>query len=197
MSNPLGSQAISMSTLYDQYHGRIFGYTLKLVGNPAEAEDLTQETFLRAYRQLATLTNPDAVGAWLYRIATNMCYDRFRQASFRIKVVSFNEFEEGAAALEDSESDNLGKVIDQDEMSACVQRYINRLSDDYRSAILFHDLHGMTCSEIANMLGISLETVKIRLIRARLKLKVILTAGCHISLDQDGVLSCDPKHPVK
>ena len=199
MNNLTEKSDLSITSIYEQYHPRIYGYILKLVGHPNEAEDLTQETFLRVIRQLPSLQNPDAISAWLYRIATNLCYDRFRQDSFRTKVESIDESEEGITSyedcLEDPASSDLGKVIDQDEMSACVQRYLNRLSDDYRSTILFHDLHGMTCAEIAEMQDCSLETVKIRLHWARLKLKTILAAGCHFSQDSCGVLTCDPKSP--
>jgi RNA polymerase sigma factor (sigma-70 family) len=97
--------------------------------------------------------------------------------------------------LEDSDSPGLEQVIDQVEMSDCVQRYIERLSDDHRMIIMLHDLHGMTHPEIARQLNCSLETVKIRHFRARQKLKTTLAAGCKFSTDARGVLTCDPKLP--
>jgi len=90
----------------------------------------------------------------------------------------------------------LDQVIDRQEMSACIQNYIDRLSDDYRITILLTDIDGMTCPEIAERLGCSLEIVKIRLHRAREKLKTVLSAVCNFSLDQSGTFVCESKHKI-
>jgi RNA polymerase sigma-70 factor (ECF subfamily) len=178
--------------VFEEYYGVIYRYILRLVHDADEAEDLTQETFLRVYRNFPSLKEPTAVKAWLYRIATNVCYDRFRQAAFKSQE---SEPIPELDVLEDSDSPGLEQVIDQVEMSDCVQRYIERLSDDHRMIIMLHDLHGMTHPEIARQLNCSLETVKIRHFRARQKLKTTLAAGCKFSTDARGVLTCDPKLP--
>ncbi len=127
---------------FEEYPDAIYRYTLRLVHHAEEAEDLTQETFLRVHRHFSALQEPTAIKAWLYRIATNVCYDRFRQASFKsqkLEITSeLNILEE---QLEDLDSPGLEQVIDQAEMSDCVQKYIERLSDDHRMIILLHDLH--------------------------------------------------------
>lgn len=87
----------------------------------------------------------------------------------------------------------LQKLIERDEMSACVQRYLSDLSDNYRAVILLHDMHGLTSAEIARLLDESLPNVKIRLHRARRKLKIALAGGCAFSRDGDGVLVCEPR----
>ena len=192
-------QARSFEDIFSRYHERMYRYILRLVHQPDEAEDLTQETFLHAHRELSSLRNETALTSWLYRIATHICYDRFRQASYRRESQSLDDTERGQdngleERLEDVGEPKLDQVIDQQEMSACVQGYIGRLSDDHRIAILLHDLHGMTCPEIAERLGCSLEIVKIRLHRARQKLKVVLSAVCDFSVDQQGILVCESKH---
>jgi RNA polymerase sigma-70 factor (ECF subfamily) len=78
-------------------------------------------------------------------------------------------------------------------MSACVQGYLSELPDSYRAVILLHDLHGLAGPEMAATLGVSLPTVKIRLHRARLKLKAALAVGCEFSHDERDVLVCEPK----
>jgi RNA polymerase sigma-70 factor (ECF subfamily) len=168
---------------------RIFRYILSMVRNTMEAEDLTQETFLRAYRRRGTLRDKDAQTAWLYRIATNVCYDRFRQYARREPMESETDLDE--LDVPEPDTPSLQKTIERDEMSACVQRYLNRLSDSYRAVILLHDMHEMTSPEIAQLLDESLANVKIRLHRARRKLRATLEAGCDFSYDERNVLTCD------
>jgi RNA polymerase sigma-70 factor, ECF subfamily len=194
-----GVSVIASASVFERFRDPIYRYILRLVHQPMEAEDLTQETFLRAYQHLSDLQTPEALRSWLYRIATHVCYDRFRQTAYRIESQSLDEEERQAAILEDhlleeSNEPTIEQVIDREEMSACIQSYIGRLADDYRITILLHDLHGMTCSEISQILSCSLEVTKIRLFRARQKLKIILAAGCEIGADPGGALTCDPKH---
>lgn len=198
--SPKGAADLTSATVFEQYRDRIHRYVFRLVRDEAEAEDLTQETFLRAHRQLETLQDSAALTVWLYRIATHVCYDRFRQASYRNPATSLDvAFEESPGSAEGQHADprapRLDQVIEQGEMSACVQGFLEELPDDYRMVVLLHDLHDMTNPEIAQMLGCSVETVKIRLHRARRKLKAALAAGCEFSHDERGVLVCDRKPP--
>ena len=203
MQNPIASpeafSAIDSVRVFERFHDSIYRYILRVVHQATEAEDLTQETFLRAHQHLSDLQSPEAIRSWLYRVATNICFDRFRQTAYRIEPQSLDEEDRKATYLEDrllEESDELTleQVVDKAEMSTCIQSYIGRLADDYRITILLHDIHGMTCSEISQILSCSLELTKIRLYRARQKLKVILAAGCEIGANPRGGVTCDPKH---
>jgi RNA polymerase sigma-70 factor, ECF subfamily len=189
---------LTSAAVFQQYQDRIYRYILRLVRDEGEAEDLTQETFLRAHRQLDALQDAAALTVWLYRIATHVCYDRFRQASYRhpaksLDVTAEESPDSGDGQYADTRGPRLDQVIEQGEMSACVQGFLEELSDDYRMVVLLHDLHEMTNPEIVQMLGCSLETVKIRLHRARRKLKAALAARCELSHDERGVLVCDRK----
>jgi RNA polymerase sigma-70 factor (ECF subfamily) len=164
-------------------------YILGIVRNAAESDDLTQVVMMRAHAKIDTLDDRFKALPWLYRIATNVCYDHFRQSKSRDKTI------EAAANLSRSEDDApcLDKALEQSEMSACVQDYLEGIPDSYRAAILLHDVHGLTNPEIAAMLGISLPAVKIRLHRARQKLRDVLTGACRFTRDERGVVVCEPK----
>ena len=182
------------------YRKPIYRYVLSIVRDAVEAEDLTQETFLRAHAKRSTLEDPARLSPWLYRIATNICYDRFRQASYRNRAKSLDAAAEGdteagrTEALADP-APRLDKFMEQKEMSTCVQQYLVGLSDSYRAVILLHDIEGLTNPEIAEMLGTSLSTIKIRLHRAREKLRAVLSQGCLFTIDERGVFVCEPKRP--
>jgi RNA polymerase sigma-70 factor (ECF subfamily) len=184
-----------LTNAFEQYTRPILRYVRSMVHDPAEADDITQETFLRAHRNLATLQDQAKLSPWLYRIATNLCYDRFRQTSSRPRPQSLGEVADASsqAELADDTAPRLDQVIEQKEMSACVQEYLDSLSDSYRAVILLHDMQGLNNPEIAEMLGCSLATVKIRLHRARARLRAKLAKGCDFSQDKRGVLVCDPK----
>ncbi len=179
------------SVLFKDDYQRIFRYIVSLVQDTAEAEDLTQETFLRAYLRRDSLRYEDAQTSWLYRIATHVCLDRLRQYARRGPMESDIDLDQVDVAEPDTPSRQ--QSIERNEMSGCVQRYLNRLSDSYRAVILLHDMHELTVPEIAQLLGESLATVKIRLHRARRKLSIALEAGCEFSHDERDVLMCESK----
>jgi RNA polymerase sigma-70 factor (ECF subfamily) len=180
--------------LFAEYHQRLYHYTLSLLHDPAEADDAAQETFVRAARHLESLRDGQALTAWLYRIATHICLDRLRQQA-RDKTL---EVADDADDFEQVETDapSLEQIIERSDMSACVQRYLDGLSDSYRAVILLHDLDGLTGPQIAEILGVSLATVKIRLHRARVRLRAQLEAGCAFSHDERDVLVCELKSPL-
>lgn len=177
--------------VFEEYYDRLYRYILSLVRDPAEAEDLTQETFLRAFRQRDSLRDTGALAAWLYRIATHVCLDRLRQRTRRAPRESDADLTE--VEVPDPNSPSLQQEVEQEEMSACVQQYLADLPDSYRAVILLHDLHGLTGSQIAETLDLPLTTVKIRLVRARRRLQAALQAGCSFSHDERNVLVCEPK----
>ncbi len=177
------------AALIYQYQDRMYRYVLTLVRDPAEAEDVTQETLLRAYHNYASLRDPASLTGWLYRIATNIAFDHFRQRARRAPLEAEVDLE--AIDVPEVAAPSLLQRSEQSEMSACVQRYLDSLPDTYRAVIMLHDLHGMTGPDIAAALDVSLPNVKIRLHRARIKLRAALEAGCEFSCDERGVLVCE------
>lgn len=197
-TDPQASASLSSAALFKQHRERIYRYILRMVRDPSEAEDLTQETFLRAHRSLEGLKDESSATAWLYRIATHVCYDRFRQSSYHSPPRSIDAPSRAGfdIEIEDRDAPRLDEAVERNEMSACVQEYLVKLPDDYRIAIILHDLHGLTNPEIAKMLDCSLETVKIRVHRARRMLQAALASGCSFSYDERGVYVCERKEPT-
>jgi len=185
--------------VFEAYRDRIYRYVLRLVGDPAEAEDLVQETFLRAHRQLPSLRDPAALASWLYRIARHVSYDRLRQPSYRHRPRSVDASAEPSDQVEPERvaADDPGpdRRTEQAGMSACVQDLVAKLPEHYRAVLQLHDLEGFTNPEIAQVLGCSLETAKIRLHRARRTMEAALTRTCQFSHDERGVFVCE-KSPV-
>ena len=175
---------------FGEHYTRILRYVRSVVRDAAEAEDLTQETFLRAQRRRGSLRDRGAVVPWLYTIATHVCLDRMRQRARQAR--SHSELDPEAVSPPDP-APSAALVVDQEDMSACVETYVSELSDSYRAVLLLHDIEGLTSREIAELLDASVGSVKIRLHRARRQLRAALEGGCAFSHDDRGTLVCDPK----
>ena len=188
---------LSSAELFEAYRAKVRRHILSIVHDPDEADDLTQEVFLQAHRKLASLRDPDAVVAWLYRIATHACYDRFRKWGRQptLSPLDASGHADAGPPAGGGNEPSLGRVMEQAEMSSCVRGYLDKLPADYRTVILLHDLEGLTNVEIAETLGVSLDTVKIRVHRARRKLHNALDSHCDFSHDECGVFVCEPADP--
>lgn len=194
--DPGRGEAIDSSAVAERYRASIYRYILRLVVDPARADDLTQETFLRVHQRLSGLKDPAALEAWLYRIATNLCYDRFRQREHRSPPLSLTSLRgEGDRTLPDEVALRPDQLLEQGDMSDCVLRFLRDLPDSQREVLLLHDLQGFSGPEIARRLGVSLPNVKIRLHRARVRLRAALSEGCDFTRDERGVFVCEPRHP--
>ena len=178
------------AALFQAYRDRIYRYVLHMVRNRGEAEDLTQETFLRAHRRLYLLRHPEAVGSWLYRIATRVSLDRLRQRKLDSleEETTANRVEAGVRPRP-----SLAEAVERRQTSLCVQRCLEFLPDNYRAVIVMHEIHALTAPEIASLLGVRLTTVKMRLHRARRMLQQIMEYGCAVSDDRAGLPVCQPK----
>ena len=169
-----------------------------MVHDPELAEDLTQETYGRALAQLDSLRDPQAGLAWLYRIATTTALDRLRRKTPTTLALDEGTIEEVEAlgARERPGISLIEEALERSEMSACIQDYLQALPDDYRVAILLHDVHGLTNLEVASLVGCSLATAKIRVHRAHEKLRDTLRGACDFHFDDRGVLVCGKKAPT-
>jgi RNA polymerase sigma-70 factor (ECF subfamily) len=190
-----GNRPLDFSDVFREYQHPIYNYLLRMTQNKAVAEDLTQETFIRVHRSLPTFRGEARLSTWIYRIATNVSLDHFKRSGNRLvaQAVSLDEIEFEGEWVADRISTSPEKLADQSEMSECVQSFIHRLSPSYRAVLVLHDLQGLKNREIADVLDIPLSTVKIRLHRARNKLRESLNKGCDFNQDERNVFVCDPK----
>lgn len=158
--------------LVDRYKNKIHNYVSRMIHDPDEAEDVTQEVFVRAFSSLHHFRGQSSFQTWLYRIATNLCVDHHRRQEHRPQVVrSLDapvEGEDGGLEWEVADwSYNPESVALSREMQEQVHRALGLLSDKLRAVILLHDLQGLSYEEIAQTLQCPLGTVKSRLFNAR------------------------------
>ncbi len=178
-----------------QYRPRVYRHLLLMTRDPALADDLTQETFLRAVSHIGQLRYQDAALGWLYRIATNAVVDHARRARGADAPADTERLAETGAAgsLRQSPAPSPQTAAERSEMSACVDRHLASLPDDYRAVLLLHDGHGLTNPEIAARLHCSVATVKIRIHRARARLRAALTGACDFDADDRGEIACEQR----
>ncbi len=175
----------------EQHRPAVRRYVQYLVRDSVEAEDLTQEAFIRAHRLRETLRDPAALESWLYQIATHVSIDRMRQRAKLAGRQVDKAIEE--LPLADTSQESPLTIIQQEEMSTCVQRYVSKLSDTYKAVLLLHDADGLTALEIGYLLQLPLTTVKMRLHRARRQLQATLKEACEFEHDERGIFVCEPK----
>ncbi len=194
-----GPEMISDQTfeaIFDAYYPRILRYLSRIVG-PDDAEDLSQEVFDKISRGLNKFQGRSSLSTWIYRIATNTAIDRSRASAYKY-LGSHDAFEDETHHNSlDTPAAPVSPVTDQlvirKEMSDCVNEFIDNLPPDYRTVIVLSELEGFANKEIAKILNISLDNVKIRLHRARTKLKQALQEGCDFYYTESNTLACDRK----
>lgn len=166
-------------------------YLSRMVGNPATAEDLLQESLLKISQGLATFEGRSGLKTWAYTIATRTALDHLRRPDQRRNRVELDEAKEPR----DRHAD-ISETFIVDEMNACVREVIDGLPEDYRAALVLHDLEGLTAQETADVCGTSLATAKARIHRGRQRLKKALESACIFYRD-DETLRCDRKNPAE
>ncbi len=177
---------------------RIHRYLLSMARGPDVAEDLTQETFLRALRGLGALRDRAALVSWLDRVATNVFLDWVRaEGRRRLACTGGQEGDVGLMADIPDPGLRVDRRVEQAQMSQCVRGFVDELPDDYRAVILLHDAHGLSSREIAEILGVSVATAKIRIHRGRARLRAALQEACEFEPDDRGVTVCDPASPAQ
>ena len=159
---------------------RLVRYLARLVG-AQDAEDLAQTALLKATEALADFRGDARFSTWVYRIATNAALERLRKPH----------------CIEDAALEALAPSAEatatRAQMNSCIRGYVEQLPASYRAVVVLSELEGFTNQEIARILGISLESVKIRLHRGRAKLRAALGAGCTLSRDGTDELACERK----
>ena len=190
------SSPIDFNEVYKKFQPKILHYLSRLIG-PSEAEDTVQEVFEKVNRSLDGFKGESKLSTWIYRIATNTAIDKLRSAPFKRSSENTSLIDETTVGDRNDSFGHADPPIDQKvirkEMSQCVREYIDRFSPDYRTVLVLSELEGFKNREIADILEISLENVKVRLHRARASLKKELDDGCDFYHNEAGTLACDRK----
>jgi RNA polymerase sigma-70 factor, ECF subfamily len=151
------------------HSARVYRLAYRLTGNPHDAEDLTQDVFVRVFRSLSSYT-PGTFEGWLHRITTNLFLDRVR----RKQRIRFDGLADDAAERLPGREPGPDQVYDERHFDDDVQRALDALPADFRAAVVLCDIEGLSYEEIAATLGIKLGTVRSRIHRGRAQLRTAL-----------------------
>jgi RNA polymerase sigma-70 factor (ECF subfamily) len=165
-----------LERLYDVYSPRVYYLCLRMTGNPDDAEDLSQEAFLRMMQKLATFRGESAFYSWFRRLAINLVLLRYQKASWR-REVSLEEFEQAGPVLHHHlrrefccPDPRLAGAIDR----ISLERAIAQLPPGFKAVFILHDIEGYEHAEISRLMGCSIGTSKSQLHKARLRMRELL-----------------------
>lgn len=179
--------------IYEEFQPKIHRYLCNLAGD-ADAPDLTQTVFLKVNRSLAGFRGESSLSTWIYRIATNTAYDH--ASSSMAKQKDCEQLLDDDTSLDDfpdSRSEGVDREFIRREMTVCIRGLVDQLPANYRTVLLLSEFEEITNSEIAAILDISLDSVKIRLNRARTALRKAMECHCSLYHDERSELMCDRK----
>ena len=185
------------AAIYAEFQPKIERYLRRLAGAD-DAPDLTQMVFLKVHQGLATYRGEASLATWIYRIATNTAHDhRLAVGAKQRAAEELCADPDDLAALADPAAEATDHAYIRREMSACVRGVVEELPATYREILLLKEFEGFSNTEIAAILGVSLDTVKIRLHRGRLRLRQSLACQCNLYHDERNELMCDRKPTEK
>jgi RNA polymerase sigma-70 factor, ECF subfamily len=157
----LGGEPEAFNVLVRRWERQIYGLTLRMLGRDEEAKDATQETFLSAYRNLSKFRGEAKFSSWIYRIALNICNTKLR--SRPRAVISIEEEREETGFEIAADTEDLSNNIQQEQVARHVRRALQGLPAEMRQVIIMKEYEGLKFSEIADILGIPISTVKTRM----------------------------------
>jgi len=155
---------------------RIYNLVLRMVGNPEDALDLSQESFLKAWKGLPSFKGDSAFSTWVYRLASNPCLDFLRRRKRQQEAVGapLSLDDEDAPPPPSDESSQPEVQLERTERSLALKKALDALPDHHRQVLILRELSGLSYQEISDALDLDIGTVKSRLTRARLSLRKIL-----------------------
>ena len=155
--------------LYRRHHKRVYSLCLRMVKNPSDAEDLTQEVFVNLFRKLHTFRGESSFTTWLHRLTVNQVLMHFRRPVVKSEKIT----EDGSIPMRIvSGSENPGRMAVIDRIA--LNQAIGQLPTGYRMVFILHDLEGFDHDEIGKMLGCAVGTSKSQLHKARQRLRQLL-----------------------
>lgn len=161
----------SFEQAFQDYQAGLYGYLLRMIGNPDDAYDLALASFEKAYRAWSRAPAGDELKPWLYRIATNTCLDELR----RRKLVRWLSLDGFLGLFHPSQvaPENPEREAVRSEQSELVRTALEQLPERYRACLVLRECEGLSCEEIGEVLGMTRGSVKITLFRARERLRKV------------------------
>ena len=169
------------------YRPAVVAFVLKLVGNHSLAEDIAQETFIRATQKADKFRGASSLKSWVIAIALNLVRDHFRKINRQPQTTEDTSVLEAIA----DDSENSEQTIMKKEMSSCIAGYASQLPRPQYDVVIMHDMADLSHREIATQLNLSEANSRVLLHRGREALRVILEKNCVLSLGQDSI-PCEP-----
>jgi RNA polymerase sigma factor (sigma-70 family) len=164
--------------LVERYHGKIYGLTYNMTSNREDAEDLTQEVFVKAFEALPRFKGKSSFYTWVYRIAVNKTIN-YRKKRNRKRALSLDQFD-GEIKTDETYHDLTSKGsplrnLSLTELQKKLNEALQSLSEKHRTVVVMHDMQGIPHEEIAKVVGASVGTVRSRLFYARRQMQAELT----------------------
>lgn len=171
----------AFEALVRRYQGWVFTLTLRMVGDRAEAEEVAQEVFLKAYRGLRDFKGASRFSTWLYAIASHHCLNHLQARARRPRAAAGGA---GGAAADDpppaverlaDEAPGPDALLERQDLARIIQEELGQLKEEHRMVLILRDIQGLSYEQIAQGLGLELGTVRSRLHRARMEMKARLS----------------------
>lgn len=159
----------AFEALFEAHKRRVYSLCLRMLGNPTEAEDLTQEAFLQLFRKIATFRGESAFSTWLHRLSVNVVLMHLRKKGLNQISLDETENSQGEPIKRDYGDDDRRLVGSIDRIG--LNRAISELPPGYRTVFILHDVEGYEHNEIAEIMNCSIGNSKSQLHKARLKLR--------------------------
>jgi len=168
--------------LVDRYGGRIYGLALRMMGNPADAQEVTQEALLTVYNKAGSFERRSAFSSWIHRVTANAALMSLRKRKSRQGELSLETLQEplgeSSRILEDWRRIPSSETLNR-ELGEVIQKAVQALPDEYRVVLVMKDMEDQSLEEVATALEMTLAAVKTRLHRARMAVRKAVTVYLH------------------
>jgi RNA polymerase sigma-70 factor, ECF subfamily len=186
------NQEINYTEIYKIYSPKILRY-LNSNFSVEDSEDLLQEIFIKILNSLSSFRYESSVNTWIYKIATNTIIDKLKSKRYSFYKAQF-DIESNSIHFNNNQFViTFDKQIEKEEMYDCIRQFISKLTEKNKVVFVLSQYEGLTNSEIADILQISIDSVKIRLHRAKESLKASLKKNCNVYFDDCSEITCEPK----
>ena len=182
---------LNYTEIYNNYSPKVKRY-LNSIFSIEDSEDILQDIFFKIYTGLPAFKGDATLNTWIYRIATNTLLDKLKSNAHKFTKMQ-HELNPSTLHYENSQyQSTFDKRIEKEEMNDCIRQFINELTEKNRTVFVLSQYENLTNKEIADILNISIDSVKIRLHRAKEMLKALLSRNCNVYFDENSELCCEP-----